>query len=52
MICEKCGHEMAFQYDVEERHVLFLLWDCTCGYRFLERRPQDRLLVTATDGGA
>lgn len=42
MNCEKCGAEMSFQYDVEERNVLFVLWDCTCGHKLLERRPQQK----------
>jgi hypothetical protein len=42
MNCEKCGKEMGFQYDVEERNVLFVLWDCDCGYKYLERRPQTK----------
>jgi len=42
MICEKCGSEMLFQYDVEERNVLFVLWDCSCGHKLLERRPQEK----------
>ena len=44
MTCEKCGKEMMFQYDVEERNVLFVLWDCDCGQKFLERRPQQALV--------
>jgi hypothetical protein len=48
MTCEKCGKEMIFQYDVEERNVLFVLWDCECGHKFLERRPQvGKALVAA-----
>jgi hypothetical protein len=43
MICEKCSNEMSFQYDVEERNVLFVLWDCTCGHKVLERRPQEKV---------
>ena len=42
MNCEKCGNEMLFQYDVEERNVLFVLWDCSCGHKLLERRPQTK----------
>ena len=42
MTCEKCGNEMLFQYDVEERNVLFCLWDCSCGHKLLERRPQEK----------
>ncbi len=50
MNCEKCGNEMIFQYDVEERNVLFLLWDCNCGHKVLERRAQEK--VTAMAGAA
>jgi hypothetical protein len=42
MNCEKCGNEMSFQYDVEERNVLFVLWDCSCGHKLLERRAQEK----------
>jgi hypothetical protein len=45
MTCEKCGQDMLFQYDVEERNVLFVLWDCNCGYKLLERKPQEKALV-------
>lgn len=44
MNCEKCGTEMLFQYDVEERNVLFVLWDCSCGHKVLERRLQEKAL--------
>lgn len=47
MTCEKCGKEMIFQYDVEERNVLFVLWDCECGHKYLERRPQGKVLASA-----
>jgi hypothetical protein len=43
MNCEKCGNEMLLQYDVEERNVLFVLWDCNCGHKLLERRPQEKV---------
>jgi hypothetical protein len=33
---------MLFQYDVEERNVLFVLWDCNCGHKLLERRAQEK----------
>ncbi|HZV02715.1 MAG TPA: hypothetical protein VFF73_38765 [Planctomycetota bacterium] len=46
MICEKCGSDMLFQYDVEERNVLFILWDCGCGHKVLERRPQEKAGAT------
>ena len=47
MTCEKCGSEMLLQYDVEERNVLFVLWDCNCGHKVLERRPQDKAPTVA-----
>jgi hypothetical protein len=45
MNCEKCGTEMSFQYDVEERNVLFVLWDCACGHKLLERKVQEKAQV-------
>jgi hypothetical protein len=48
MSCEKCGGEMTFQYDVEERSILFVLWDCSCGHKLLERRPQQKAGTGAT----
>jgi hypothetical protein len=48
MNCEKCGSEMTFQYDVEERNVLFVLWDCACGHKLLERRPQQKAGVATS----
>ncbi len=50
MNCEKCGNEMLLQYDVEERNVLFVLWDCNCGHKLLERRPQEKVGATAMAG--
>ncbi len=38
MICEKCGKSMVFDYQVEERKVLFKLWNCECGHRILEKK--------------
>ncbi len=49
MNCEKCGTEMNLQYDVEERNVLFVLWDCDCGYKLLERRPQKALAMALAE---
>jgi hypothetical protein len=43
MTCEKCGKAMIFDYQVEERKVLFKLWNCECGYRFLEKKNLRRL---------
>jgi len=47
MTCEKCGSEMLLQYDVEERNVLFVLWDCSCGHKLLERRPQEKAIASS-----
>jgi hypothetical protein len=43
MLCEKCGSTMIFDYQVEERKVLFKLWNCECGHRHLERKNLRRL---------
>ncbi|GIW71668.1 MAG: hypothetical protein KatS3mg102_1210 [Planctomycetota bacterium] len=43
MLCEKCGATMIFDYQVEERKVLFKLWNCECGHRYLERKNLRRL---------
>jgi hypothetical protein len=50
MTCEKCGKDMNLQYDVEERNVLFVLWACECGHKFLERRPPVNKLAVLADG--
>lgn len=39
---------MIFDYQVEERKVLFRLWNCECGHRQLERknlRQHDRAMI-------
>lgn len=38
MECDSCGRHMVFDYQVEERKVLFKLWNCSCGNKTLERR--------------
>lgn len=43
MVCESCGRPMIFDYQVEERKVLFRLWNCECGNRTLERKNLRRL---------
>ena len=43
MVCEKCGKSMIFDYQVEERKVLFKLWNCECGYRYLEKKNLRRM---------
>ena len=40
MNCERCKRSMDFQYDVTERNVRFVLWDCECGHKVLERTMQ------------
>jgi hypothetical protein len=34
---------MIFDYQVEERKVLFKLWNCECGQKTLERKNLRRL---------
>ena len=43
MLCEKCGKCMVFDYQVEERKVLFKLWNCECGHKHLEKKNLRRL---------
>lgn len=43
MLCEKCGKSMIFDYQVEERKVLFKLWNCECGFKILEKKNLRRL---------
>ena len=38
MECGRCGKTMQYQYEVEERRTLFVLWHCECGHKYLERR--------------
>lgn len=45
MNCELCSTEMNFLYDVVERETLFVLWECECSHKLLERRPADRALT-------
>lgn len=39
MNCKGCKRPMAFVYDVHERETVFVLWECACGYKELERKP-------------
>lgn len=39
MTCENCKAPMNFVYDVSERETQFVLWECECGHKLLERRP-------------
>jgi hypothetical protein len=43
MLCEKCGKCMVFDYQVEERKMLFKLWNCECGHKHLEKKNLRRL---------
>ena len=43
MVCDACGTRMIFDYQVEERKVLFKLWNCDCGNKTLERKSLRRL---------
>jgi len=43
MVCKACGNQMVFDYQVEERKVLFKLWHCGCGHKTLERKSLRRL---------
>ena len=45
MNCDKCEAEMIYNYEVEERHVVFVLWDCECGHKYLERRYRKKQLA-------
>ncbi len=42
MTCETCSDEMSRMYDVVERETLFVLWECPCGHKLLERVPIDK----------
>lgn len=37
--CRICKKQMSFVYDVHERETVFVLWECTCGTKELERKP-------------
>src|SRR5687767_8915748 len=37
--CKGCKKPMSFVYDVHERETVFVLWECTCGHKELERKP-------------
>jgi len=47
MTCELCSSAMDLLYDVVERETLFVLWECECGHKLLERRPGE-VVETAT----
>jgi len=48
MNCEKCSVEMDRLYDVVERETMFVLWECECGHKLLERVPAAELVKLAT----
>jgi hypothetical protein len=52
MMCETCNTEMAYQYDVVERETMFVLWECECAQRYLERRPMKEKAVAAGTASA
>ena len=37
--CKGCRKPMSFVYDVHERETVFVLWECACGHKELERKP-------------
>lgn len=39
MNCRSCKKPMSFVYDVLERETVFVLWECACGHKELERKP-------------
>ena len=41
MTCESCSNSMNLMYDVVERETQFVLWECECGHKYLERRPAE-----------
>ncbi|MCO5165779.1 MAG: hypothetical protein M9894_05350 [Planctomycetes bacterium] len=42
LTCKACKKPMDFVYDVVERETAFVLWECTCGHKELERKPADQ----------
>lgn len=45
MNCEKCQRAMHLVHDVVERDTVFVLWDCGCGHKLLERRPNGPVIT-------
>ena len=43
MNCESCSSPMNFLYEVSERETVFLLWECECGHKLLERKPLEKV---------
>jgi hypothetical protein len=41
MNCKSCRKTMGFVYEVVERETAFVLWECACGNKLLERKPAD-----------
>ncbi len=50
MNCESCAIPMNFLYDVSERETNFVLWECECGLRHLERKPLEKVAIGAGKG--
>ena len=48
MNCERCTRSMQYQYEVEERKVCFVLWECECGHKILERRKIEPVISHAS----
>ncbi len=47
MTCENCSAEMSRLYDVVERETMFVLWECACAHKVLERVPLDAKVAAA-----
>lgn len=47
MNCESCSADMNRIYDVVERETLFVLWECACGHKLLERQPHEKGAMVA-----
>lgn len=39
MNCAKCQRPMGQLHEVVERETLFVLWECACGHKLLDRKP-------------
>ncbi|MBX3471630.1 MAG: hypothetical protein KF878_32650 [Planctomycetes bacterium] len=44
--CKACKKPMGFVYDVVERETAFVLWECPCGHKELERKPASQSPVS------
>ena len=36
--CDKCGKNMRIENTSKARYTIFVLWRCSCGYQFLEKK--------------